>query len=208
MPLDEFVTLAGEFRHEGERVKGSRFLTLVAPVSSAEEAQAFVARARDEFRDASHHCWAFRTGEAGEVFRASDDGEPGGSAGRPILRKLEASGLTDAVVVVVRWFGGTKLGVGGLVRAYGGAAGRTLDLAPKRTVVVTCRVEVEHDYDLSSAVQGLLDAHALIPTSSDYGAVVRLVLDVPRRDLADIGRELADRTAGRVELRELPSRRP
>jgi uncharacterized YigZ family protein len=208
VPADEYVTPAGELDHEGERVKGSRFLALVAPAPGAEDADAFVERVRAEHPGATHHSWAWRIGPEGETFRSSDDGEPGGSAGRPILRKLEASGLTDAVVVVVRWFGGTKLGVGGLVRAYGGAAGEVLDRVPRRTVVVTRRVELEHDYDLSSAVQGLLAARSLVPVSSDYGERVRLVLEVPRRDLEAFERELVDRTAGRVELREPPLSRP
>ena len=164
-------------------------------------AEAFIERVRAEFASATHNCWAYRVGPAGEAFRSSDAGEPSGSAGRPILLQIEGHDLTDTAVVVTRWFGGTKLGVGGLMRAYGGAAGQTLDRAPVETVVVTRRIEVEHPYDCSGAVQGLLAARRLEPTESDYGAAVKLVLEVPERDLAEFTRELLDRTAGRALIR-------
>jgi len=198
---DELLTLATEFRHEVERVRGSRFLTTVAPVSTPADAEAFVARIRDEFSDATHNCWAWRVGRAGEVFRSSDDGEPGGSAGRPILQQLEGRRLTNVAAVVTRWFGGTKLGVGGLMRAYGGATGKTLDRAPLRRIVVTRRVEIEHPYECSGALAGLYAARGLEPASSAYGASVTVVLDVPERDLAGFLQEVADRTAGRAETR-------
>ena len=148
----EFLTIAGEHRHEIDPIKGSRFLTSVAPAARVEEAEAFIERIRAEFAAASHNCWAYRCGREGEVFRSSDDGEPSGSAGRPILQQVEGHGLTNVAVVVTRWFGGTKLGVGGLMRAYGGAAGQTLDRTPQRTVIVKRRITVEHPYECSGAV--------------------------------------------------------
>jgi uncharacterized YigZ family protein len=192
-------TVATELRHEIEPIKGSRFLTTVAPAASREEALAFVARVREEFRDATHNCWAWRTGARGESFQSSDDGEPSGSAGRPILAQLEGHGVTNAAVVVTRWFGGTKLGVGGLVRAYGGAAGKTLDRAELVPLVVLRRVEVAYPYECSGAVDALLAARGLAPVESDYGASVRLVLEVPEEELDAFLRELSDRTAGRAE---------
>lgn len=197
----EFRTLADELRHEIDPIKGSRFLATVAPADSADAAEAFVERVRTEFASASHHGWAYRVGAAGDVFRSSDDGEPSGSAGRPILAQIEGHDLTNAAVVVTRWFGGTKLGVGGLMRAYGGAAGQTLDRARITTVVITRRVTLDHPYVCSGAVQGLLAAHDLTPVSARYDAEVTLVLDVPERDLDAFARELSDRTAGRATLR-------
>lgn len=196
----EFQTVAGEFRYEIERIKGSRFLTSVAPADSAESALEFVARVSEEFSGANHNCWAFRLGRDGAVFRSSDDGEPGGSAGRPILQQLEGHGLTELVVVVTRWFGGTKLGVGGLMRAYGGAAGQTLDRAPLRTVVITRRLLVEHPYDCSAAVGALFAARSITPTASTYEADVRLELQLPEHEVEDFCRELRDCTAARASV--------
>jgi len=196
----EYRTVAAEHRHEIDPVKGSRFLTSVAPATSVEEAEAFVERIRREFADATHNCWAYRVGPDGAAFRSSDDGEPSGSAGRPILQQVEGHGLTDVAIVVTRWFGGTKLGVGGLVRAYGGAAGKTLDRTPCRTILVTRRIAIEHPYECSGAVQSLLAARDLEPSSAEYGAHVALVLEVPERDVETFTRELLDRTAGRARL--------
>jgi uncharacterized YigZ family protein len=194
-------TLAAEFRHEIEPIKGSRFLATVAPVAGPEEAAAFVSRVRAELAKATHNCWAWRVGPRGEEFRSSDDGEPAGSAGRPILAQIEGHGLTDTAVVVTRWYGGTKLGVGGLMRAYGGAAGQALDRARVVELVLKQRVELTHPYDCSGAVQGLLAARRLEPVEADYGGAVRLVLELPAGELQAFARELADRTAGRARLR-------
>ena len=97
---------------------GSRFIALAYPVESEEEVKALVAAARKEYHDARHHCYAYRLGLTGAVWRASDDGEPSGSAGRPILGQIDSAGLSDILVIVVRYFGGIKLGVPGLIRAY------------------------------------------------------------------------------------------
>ena len=108
---------------ELDKIKGSRFWAFARPVADEAEAQAFVEELRRVHSKAGHHCHAWCLGFSEDPpTRCSDDGEPGGTAGRPILREIEARGLRDVCVVVLRWFGGTKLGTGGLVRAYGGAA--------------------------------------------------------------------------------------
>lgn len=197
---DQYRTLAGEHAYEPPPTKNSRFLAFVAPAASEEEAGAFLDRIRAEYDDARHVCYAYRLGPAGDRTRSSDDGEPSGSAGRPILLQLEGHGVTDVVAAVVRYFGGVKLGVGGLMRAYGGAAGQCLDRAPLREVVVTERLVVEHPYECSSAVQAVLAAEELSPIASDYGALVRLELEVPRAELARVRALLVDRTGGRAGL--------
>ena len=97
---------------------GSRFIALAYPVETEEEVKNIVAALRKEYHDARHHCYAYRLGYQGNIFRASDDGEPAGSAGRPILGQIDSAGLSDVLVVVVRYFGGIKLGIPGLIRAY------------------------------------------------------------------------------------------
>ena len=97
---------------------GSRFIALAYPVESEDQVREIVASLRKEYHDARHHCYAYRIGAAGELWRANDDGEPSGSAGRPILGQIDSAGLSDILVVVVRYFGGIKLGIPGLIRAY------------------------------------------------------------------------------------------
>jgi uncharacterized YigZ family protein len=114
------------------KVKNSRFIATAAPVFSVEQAKSFVARIKSEFRDASHNVPAYQIGHGPSVIaHCNDDGEPSGTAGRPALAVLQGSGLGDVVVVVTRYFGGTKLGTGGLVRAYGDAVRKVLELLPR-----------------------------------------------------------------------------
>ncbi len=199
---DEFLIPASEFELESPPTKGSRFLARIAAAESAESAEAFVDRIRGADPDATHHCWAYRTGRPCDRFRFSDDGEPGGSAGRPILQQIEGHGLTDTVCVVTRWYGGTKLGVGGLIRAYGGAAARALDRLPTERVLLQRRVSLSLPYEHLSAVQRMLELRSLTLLSSDYGELVRFELDLPLRDVESFGTELRDRTSGQVRLEE------
>ena len=109
--------------------QGSRFIALAYPVESEEEVKALLEKARKEYHDARHHCVAYRIGHTGSVWRASDDGEPAGSAGRPILGQIDSAGLSDVAVIVVRYFGGIKLGIPGLIRAYKESTKDALDKA-------------------------------------------------------------------------------
>jgi uncharacterized YigZ family protein len=204
---EEYRTLGERGRFEIERLSGSRFLATAAPVRSTDEIETVLAGIAKEFPAARHHCYAWRLGVAGERYRIHEDGEPGGSAGRPILERIDALELTDCLVVVTRWFGGTKLGVGGLVRAYSRAAEAVLARVPLRTVTLTRRFLVEHAYELSHAVSGFLHSSGLAPTSSVYEETVRLVLEVPLRQVADFQAQLRERTSGRVHIKELPPER-
>ena len=199
---DAFDTLDGTFQHETPPVKGSRFLANAAHVADDDAVERFLEEVRAMAPNASHHCWAFRLGRPCDRFRSGDDGEPGGSAGRPILAQIEGHGLTDTIVVVTRWFGGTKLGVGGLMRAYGGCAGKALDLAPRCTVLVTERLHLTLPYECEGALQGLFAARGLTPENARYGVAIDLTIDVPRRDRLALEAELRDRTAGRIRVRE------
>ena len=111
---------------------GSRFIAKAYPVEGEEEVKAIVDSLRKEYHDARHHCYAYRIGQAGSIWRANDDGEPSGSAGRPILGQIDSAGLSDVLVVVIRYFGGIKLGVPGLIRAYKTA---TSDALSQATVI-------------------------------------------------------------------------
>lgn len=192
----------GEYRFEPEKIKGSRFIACLAPANNEEEAEAFVRKIRAEFDDARHVCWAFRVGDEGEHVRSSDDGEPAGSAGRPILAQLEGHAVIQCVVAVVRYFGGVKLGVGGLVRAYGGAAGKCLDRGELAPVILTTRLQIEHDYPCSRGVEAAMHHLGLTALEPDFGQQVRFAVEVPREALESFRRELMERTAGQVRIDE------
>jgi uncharacterized YigZ family protein len=141
------------------RVSNSRFIATAAPVFSVEEARAFIGRMKAEFKDASHNVPAFLIGHGPSVTaHCKDDGEPSGTAGRPMLAVLQGSGLGDIVVVVTRYFGGTKLGTGGLVRAYGDAVKEVLAILPRAEKVPTHTVMMALPYNMYERVKLLLQA--------------------------------------------------
>jgi uncharacterized YigZ family protein len=143
---DTYRTLGGPGRAE-HKVEGSRFLSEAVSVAGRSAAEARVEEVQEREPTATHHCSAFRVGTDGHVFHYDDDGEPSGTAGAPILRQVDARDLTNTLVVVTRYFGGTKLGTGGLARAYGTAAAAALDRATIVERVVRVPVRLRYDYD-------------------------------------------------------------
>ncbi len=136
--------------------RGSRFVAFAQPVESETEAKALLERLRSEYHDARHHCLAYRIGLGGKLFRASDDGEPAGSAGRPILSQIDSQGLSDVAVVVVRYFGGIKLGVPGLINAYRSATAAALAKAPRIVKSSGAWVKAEFPYEALPLVMTLI----------------------------------------------------
>ncbi len=193
---DEVHTVARPGRVEIDRIRGSRFVADLAPVADQDTALAFVEQVRRRAPDASHHCWAFRLADGRE--RSDDDGEPGGTAGVPILRHLQGAELVDVVGVVTRWFGGTKLGRGGLVRAYGAATAAAIDAAPVVVRRVMAWLDLVHDYELSGPVESVLAGHGADVVDADYGAQVVLRVAVPRDAAGSFTTALSEATAGRV----------
>ncbi|MFN3597058.1 MAG: IMPACT family protein [Rubricoccaceae bacterium] len=198
---DRYRALAAAARAEPPKTKGSRFIGEAYPVTSEEEAMAVLAAVRRREHAATHHVWAYRLGPAGDRQRASDDGEPAGSSGPPVLREIAGRGLTDTLVVVTRYYGGTKLGTGGLARAYAEAAARALDAAPAEWRVVRVPVPVRFGFADTAAVLralALAGAEAGETVYSADGASLRAL--VPRSRVAALGRALAEATAGRVRV--------
>lgn len=185
-------------------VKGSRFRARVAPVSSAERAEEFIDAVRREFHDATHHCFAWRTGYSTDrIERFSDAGEPSGTAGRPILEALLARKIWDVVAVVTRWFGGTKLGTGGLKRAYRGAADTALDDVPLVTKLVISAYTLRFDHALTGAVyRAINEFNAVIP-DTDFGDRVRMGVTVRRSDGPAFCRRLIDAGRGSIEIQHV-----
>lgn len=197
-------TLAGPSRHEIDKIKGSRFFATLEPVRSREEANAVLDALRAEFRDATHHCYAWRLGRDPEAMRYSDDGEPSGTAGRPILAEIDGRGLSDLVVVVTRYYGGTKLGTGGLLRAYSSCAAEALDRATWLERPVVERLVLRFSYGLTGPIRGVLAAYELEGVDAEYGAEVRMELAVPIARVRAVRRALVDATNGQVRFEREP----
>ena len=192
------LTLQGPAQLQQE-IRKSRFIAHAAPVEDADAALAFIAQAST--RDATHNCWAYRIGSH---YRFNDDGEPGGSAGRPILLAIEGQGLDGVAVVVTRWFGGIKLGVGGLVRAYGGCAAECLRLAQKVARVAQVTVRVDCDFGLAPLLHARLrefGASKRDETQSAEG--VRLDLDLPAANVDAFTAFVREASRGRAQVRAL-----
>jgi len=165
-------------------VVNSRFIATLAPVFTLEQAKAFVARIKSEFADASRNVPAYLVGGAGTVLEhCSDDGEPSGTAGRPALTVLKGSGLGDAAVVVTRYFGGTKLGTGGLVRAYSDAVRAVVDAAPRAERIPTVTVMVGLPYRWVERLRRLVAAHDGRILEEDFAGEVTLTARFPAERL-------------------------
>ena len=185
-------TLAAETSF-AEDIRKSRFLARAAPVESPEAALAFLARVAE--RNATHNCWAYRIGAQ---YRFNDDGEPGGTAGKPILQAIDGQGFDRVAVVVTRWFGGIKLGAGGLVRAYGGCAAECLRAAPRVPIVARIRVRVRCDFQAAAALQArlaALDAIKLDERFDESGA--ELLIELAQAHLEALAALVRDLTRGK-----------
>ena len=148
---------------------GSRFIALAYPVETEEEVKTIVAGLRKQYHDARHHCYAYRLGYKGDVFRSSDDGEPSGSAGRPILGQIDSAGLSDILVVVVRYFGGIKLGIPGLIRAYKTSTADALSQARVVEKIAGQWLRVSFGYEAMNSVMKVLKEMDLPQRAQDFG---------------------------------------
>ncbi len=182
--------------------KKSRFIATVRRIENEEEALSFVAQMRKKYWDARHNCYAFVAGDNHQLARCSDDGEPAGTAGRPILDVLLGEDVHNAAVVVTRYFGGTLLGTGGLVRAYQGATREGL----KNSLIVTRRqgrlLSIETDYNGLGKVQYLLAKAEVHTVDSLYGEQVAIKAMVPLCQLQKLKEELTEATSGKALLLE------
>lgn len=153
---------------------GSRFISLAYPVESEEEVKDIVTDLKKKYHDARHHCYAYRLGYLGDKFRANDDGEPSGSAGRPILGQIDSRGLSDTLVVVVRYFGGIKLGIPGLIRAYKTSTADALDKAGSVGKIAGKWFNVNFGYEEMNKVMKVLKDMDLKQKDQDFGTTCSL----------------------------------
>jgi uncharacterized YigZ family protein len=192
---------AGRFRSEIE-VERSRFITTVQPVTSTAEAQTFIASIKTEFPDANHNCWAYLVGPPGSTDQVglSDDGEPHGAAGKPMLIALQYSGLGDTAVVVSRYFGGIKLGKGGMVKAYTVAVKTTLEQLSRAEHVAWVRFRVTFDYALVTPFERRLPDFEAEILDIEYGEKVTCCLRSPEERQEGFCLMFTDLTAGQGKL--------
>ena len=196
-PATRYPIPAQRFRNEIE-VERSRFVATVQEVISPDAAQAFVAEIKAEFPDANHNCWAYLVGPPGSSDRIglSDDGEPHGVAGKPMLIALQHSGLGDTAVVVTRYFGGIKLGKGGMVKAYTAAVQAALEQLPRARRIDWVYLTVSFDYHLLTQLQRRFPDFEAVELASSYADKVSLEIRLPQEQLAGFEFMFADLTAG------------
>ncbi|MFQ5745787.1 MAG: IMPACT family protein [Gemmatimonadota bacterium] len=188
----------GEGRAE-HRVRGSRFLAVVRPCPTLESALAIREAERRLHHDATHHVFAVRLADGRT--RSDDDGEPSGTGGRPVLAALAGAGLVDATAVVTRWFGGVKLGTGGLARAYGEAATAAIRSVAARRVIEAFSVTLSFGYEDTGAVARVLEAARLEADARRFGERTEMDVAVPCDAWPDVERKVMDATAGRIRIR-------
>jgi uncharacterized YigZ family protein len=182
------------------RIKGSRFIARARPVTTRGEIQIQIEEIRRGDRDATHHCSAHVLGPDGDDILFNDDGEPSGTAGRPILRQIVSRELTNTLVVVTRYYGGTKLGTGGLIRAYGQAASDALDGTSIRAVVRREPVNISFDYSDTSPAMHVIQMHDAVIRETMYGERTSIQLMVRRSQREGFIRAFQDALGGRGEI--------
>ncbi|MEU1349201.1 YigZ family protein [Streptomyces sp. NPDC005775] len=196
---EQYRTVARAGVHETE-VNRSRFICALAPAATEQDAQDFVAAVRREHPTASHNCFAYVIGADASVQKASDDGEPGGTAGVPMLQMLTRREMRYVVAVVTRYYGGVKLGAGGLIRAYGGAVGEALDamgtLTRQRFRIVTVTV----GHQRAGRLENELRATGRTVREVRYAEAVSIEIGLPDAEVEEFRRWLADATAGEAQL--------
>jgi len=200
---DSYETLAQAGEAE-ERIQRSRFIGLAAPAKNADAALATIETVRKRFHDARHVCYAWRVGGVAEPADIrQDDGEPSGTAGEPILGAIRGAGVLDVVVAVARYFGGVKLGTGGLTRAYGGVAAQALAAAPRHTVLLGRRFRLDFEYAQQKTVEHLLAAHNGVMEDTTYDQSVHARLWLPHSTWQRFSDTLHDTSHGSLVVQPL-----
>jgi len=192
-------TLVGPCEYR-EEIRKSRFITLAAPISSAGDAQAFIEQNSD--LNATHNCWAWKLADQ---YRSNDDGEPGGTAGRPILAAIEAQEFDQVVVLVIRWYGGIQLGTGGLARAYGGGANKCLQQAERRPLINRVPLNFSCSFsELALVKLRVAELNGLVQHEDFTANGVEVSIAVGPEQIEVLRKQLADLSRGRIVLQRDP----
>ncbi|WP_060990139.1 YigZ family protein [Photobacterium leiognathi] len=183
-----------------EEIKKSRFITYLAHTPTIEAAKQFVQQIKERHHDARHNCWAFVAGRPTDSMKwgFSDDGEPSGTAGKPILAQLTGSGVGEITAVVTRYYGGIRLGTGGLVKAYGGGVQQALTRLETKQKVITSELELSCEYNQVSLVESLLSEYNGTQLHADYGNQVTMQIELDSRIVDEFCAKLTNRSGGRI----------
>lgn len=203
--MNRYTTVAQEASAE-QVIDRSRFIAHIARAFSKEEADAYIARIRAQYKDATHNVPAFIVGEKSELKWTSDDGEPQGTSGPPMLQMLEREGLTNVVCVVTRYFGGIKLGTGGLVRAYTSSAKLALEAAGKHTVKDVTRITAAVAYPLLGKLQNLEKDEPYAIVDLQFTDTVHMILEMEREDEERVTALLMELSSGSAQIEEVEHR--
>ena len=200
--LEQYKTVLEQGQQEIVEKK-SRFIATVRPVKTEEEAKAFIEEMKKKYYDARHNCSAFVIGNRAQITRSSDDGEPSGTAGRPMLEVLLGSGIRNAAAVVTRYFGGTLLGTGGLVRAYSGVLKEALERCETARQHFGVRVKIKADYNAVGKIQYILASGKIEIEDSVYAADVEMTVIAPIEAYDRLCKEIVEATSARAEIEEI-----
>ncbi|GAD31207.1 YigZ family protein [Photobacterium leiognathi] len=183
-----------------EEIKKSRFITYLAHTPNIEAAKQFVQQIKERHHDARHNCWAFVAGRPTDSMKwgFSDDGEPSGTAGKPILAQLTGSGVGEITAVVTRYYGGIRLGTGGLVKAYGGGVQQALTRLETKQKVITSELQLSCEYNQVSLVESLLSEYNGTQLHADYGNQVTMQIELDSRIVDEFCAKLTNRSGGRI----------
>ncbi len=197
---DEYLTIRDE--HTAKlRVKGSLFIGTASPVSTEAQAQQFIQRISQKYFDATHHCYAYQLGlPPNPLYRVSDAGEPSGTAGMPILSVIRGKGLTNICVVVTRYFGGTKLGKGGLARAYADCTLLVIEQSIIQKNFIVRQLHLDFDYPLISSVMSILSTYQATILESNFDQRAHLVVSLRTSQIENLKRQLLEATSGKIQI--------
>ncbi len=180
-------------------VQSSRFIADAIPIDLIASVDGNLQKIKKEFYSATHHCWAYRIGAENPDVRSNDDGEPSGTAGKPILTALERKDVTNALIIVTRYFGGVKLGTGGLARAYGGAAELALGKAEIVTKIIFSQFSLSCDYDVLPKVKSILYKHGKI-IREEFEPAPKIIFEVRKSEAENIKIMLTNAARGKIEI--------
>lgn len=200
--VETFLTINKEYGPEEFKEKGSRFISYLYPIKNKDDADTIIAGLRKKFYDSTHVCFAYRLGRGTEdYFRYNDDGEPSGTAGLPIYNEIKSKEYFNVLVAVIRYYGGTKLGTGGLTRAYGQSAKMVLDTSVPVTVHIKQKASLKFPFDFTGEIMQLVNRFDIDILKQDYTADgVSMELDIPVGKVDELSKQLTERSSGKLKI--------
>jgi uncharacterized YigZ family protein len=200
MNEDEYLTIQNQQQAE-IKIKGSRFIGTSQPVTTENQAKEFIQQISKKYFDASHNCFAYNLGFGqSKISRFNDAGEPSGTAGQPILKTIQGKELTDIVMVVTRYFGGTKLGKGGLVRAYSDCTSDTLNKCNVIKKYIKETLDLEFDYNKTGVVMRIIDQYDLKILKANYDQKTKIELSIRKSKIQDFKQNVIELTSGKISI--------